>query len=62
MAGSSPPWGLAEYKNPFSVRHLTIEEACEVPHFCLEEKEDSKKRPQLRTTIKLNGSCIQAMV
>ena len=19
---SSPPWGLAEYKNPFSVRHL----------------------------------------
>lgn len=37
---SSPPWGLAEYKNPFSARHLTIEEACNVPSFCLEKKED----------------------
>ena len=38
---SSPPWGLAEYKNPFSVRHLTIEEACKLPSFCLEKKEDT---------------------
>ena len=38
---SSPPWGLAEYKNPFSVRHLTFEEACKLPSFCLEKKEDT---------------------
>ena len=39
---SSPPWDLAEYKNPFSVRHLIIEEACKLPSFfCLEKKEDT---------------------
>ena len=37
---SSPQWGLAEYKNPYSVRHLTIKEACKVSSFCLERKED----------------------
>ena len=35
---SSLPWGLAEYMNPFSVRNLTIEEACKVPSSHLEKK------------------------
>ena len=36
----SPSWGLAEYKNPYSARQMTLEEACtHVTSFCLEFKE-----------------------
>ena len=38
---SSLSWGLAEYKNPFSVRNMTLEEACNAPSFCLEKKGDT---------------------
>ena len=47
---SSLSWGLAEYKNPFSVRNMTLEEACNAPSFCLEKKGDTytlKRGPQL---------------
>ena len=38
--GTSPSCGLAEYKNPYSARQMTIEEACtRVTSFCLESKE-----------------------
>ena len=39
-AGSSPQWGLAEYKNPHSARNMTLEEACKMPSFCLQGKGD----------------------
>ena len=39
---ANPPCGLAEYKNPFSVKDLTLSEACKtVPSFCLEKIEDT---------------------
>ena len=34
---SSDPWGLAEYKNPYSARLLTLSESCMKSTFCLEE-------------------------
>ena len=39
---ANPPCGLAEYKNPFSAKDLTLSEACKtVPSFCLEKIEDT---------------------
>ena len=37
-----PQWGLVEYKNPYSARHMTLEEACQkISSFCLEKKGDT---------------------
>lgn len=36
---ATPSQGLVEYKNPFSMKDLTIEEAAENKTFCLEKKE-----------------------
>ena len=39
---ANPPCGLAEYKNPFSAKDLTLSEACKtVPSFCLVKIEDT---------------------
>ena len=36
----TPPYGLAEYKNPHSAKQLTIPEACQqLKNFCLEKTE-----------------------
>ena len=38
---SSQPFGLAEYKNPYKVREMTLSEACEkCPSFCLSKQMD----------------------
>ena len=37
---ATPQSGLAEYKNPYSVRDKTLEEACKISSFCLEKKEN----------------------
>lgn len=39
---ATPPWGLAEYKNPYSAKDLTISEACQrSKSFCLEGTENN---------------------
>ena len=48
---SSPQWGLAEYKNPYSVRDKTLEEACMVSSFCLEKKEWIQTEKEVRLLL-----------
>ena len=36
------PLGIAEYKNPFSVRDLTMSQACDNKMFCLERREEGQ--------------------
>ena len=36
------PLGIAEYKNPFSVRDLTMSQACDNEMFCLERREEGQ--------------------
>ena len=39
---ATPPWELAEYKNPHSAKDLTISEACQrSKSFCLEKTENN---------------------
>ena len=39
---ATPPYGLAEYKNPHSAEQLTIPEACQqLKNFCLEKTENN---------------------
>ena len=39
---ATPPYGLAEYKNPHSAKQLTIPEACQqLKNFCLEKTENN---------------------
>ena len=40
---ASPQMGLAEYKNPYSVREMTLDEACKKSSFCLEKKGNEYK-------------------
>ena len=35
---TSDIFGLFKYKNPYSVRDKSIEEACRCKHFCLQKK------------------------
>ena len=37
---ATPQLGLAEYKNPYSVRDKALKEACKISSFCLEKKEN----------------------
>ena len=37
-----PPQGLVEFKNPYTTRNKTIEEAAESKSFCLQLDEDGK--------------------
>ena len=38
---TSDIFGLVEYKNPYSVRDKSIDEACRCKHFCLQKKENN---------------------
>ena len=46
---ATPPYGLAEYKNPHSAEQLTIPEACQqLKHFCLEKTENNTYQLKLK--------------
>ena len=36
---ATPPLGLAEYKNPYSARNMSLSEACKSKTFCLQKEE-----------------------
>ena len=59
--------GIAEYKNPYSARDLTLEGACgKIRQFCLERKEEDGKvtyrvKRDMITTTKYSVKCIAVM-
>ena len=41
LPSTSDIFGLVEYKNPYSVRDKSIDEACRCKNFCLQKKENN---------------------
>ena len=65
---TAEPTGVVEYKNPYSARDLTLDEACNnLKTFCLERQEQHGQvtyhiQDDMTITTKYNVKCIAAML